>query len=580
MDIKKELAKYIIDNNLSAFNLYKTPIKSDEESIFKTRDGKTVHNKVLSKISNNFCFSDSSNLLNFFDFNDDFEKIKERQGFFSTIPKGLKNDFLKELKKPRASWKPRYGIVAVTDNEETFKEMKNLDIPVKFLLNEDDVLDLQNYEIVEAVLIENFTIALEQLPQSVFIDSIDDVYLERYLERLSGWIENFRILELIEDDEIRSIVFELKPLLYLIDNVKKEKINRKELEDALDTVNEEISDRLKNMNISGSSLFEMLSKKKLPEEIEKIIDDSIKQSSLSYDILEIGIPVRIDEQELENHMKMQDTNENTDFAEKIKKSSAILKKVPEKLERLNELLLIYDFIAGISKFCLDKEFFPELSSEIRIVKAKNIFLDDPQEISFYLNELERCSILTGANSGGKTTLIEHLLQLITMFYIGLPVRGLVKMPIFSEVYYFAKNKGNANKGAFETLLSQMSKIKTGRQTLIVADEIESVTEPGVAGKIIAATCEYFIDRNCFLVIATHLGQEIIKVQPKNSRIDGISATGLDDNNELIVDHNPVFGKLANSTPELIVEKMARSGEHDYFIFLNEFLKKNRNSDFL
>ena len=150
----------------------------------------------------------------------------------------------------------------------------------------------------------------------------------------------------------------------------------------------------------------------------------------------------------------------------------------------------------------------------------------------------------------------------------------IQIPIFSEVYYFAKNKGSASKGAFENLLVQMSKINPGRRTLILADEIEAVTEPGVAGKIIAATSQYFIEKNCFLVIATHLGYEIQKVLPNKARIDGIEARGLDENNELIVDHNPVIGRLASSTPELIVEKMANSNIHEYFNYLNEYLKRN------
>jgi dsDNA-specific endonuclease/ATPase MutS2 len=149
------------------------------------------------------------------------------------------------------------------------------------------------------------------------------------------------------------------------------------------------------------------------------------------------------------------------------------------------------------------------------------------------------------------------------------------MPIFSEIYYFAKTKGSANKGAFETLLTQMSKIIPGEKTLILADEIEAVTEPGVAGKIVSATADYFIGKGCFLIIATHLGQDIQKVLPSKTRIDGIEAKGLDENFNLIVDHNPVLGRLAHSTPELIVEKMASSDKTktDYFIFLNEFLKK-------
>jgi dsDNA-specific endonuclease/ATPase MutS2 len=119
----------------------------------------------------------------------------------------------------------------------------------------------------------------------------------------------------------------------------------------------------------------------------------------------------------------------------------------------------------------------------------------------------------------------------------------------------------------------MSKISPGNKTLILADEIESVTEPGVAGNIISSTAEFFIEQNCFLVVATHLGQEVQKYLPERTRIDGIEAKGLDENFDLIVDHNPVLGRLANSTPELIVEKMAKSSQNIYFKFLNEKLKK-------
>jgi dsDNA-specific endonuclease/ATPase MutS2 len=157
--------------------------------------------------------------------------------------------------------------------------------------------------------------------------------------------------------------------------------------------------------------------------------------------------------------------------------------------------------------------------------------------------------------------------------MGLKISGKVKIPLFTDVYYFAKNKGSMSKGAFETLLTQMSEINPGEKTLILADEIEAVTEPGVAGEIIVSTAEYFLKKNCFLVIATHLGQEIKEFLPKSCRIDGIEAKGLTENYELIVDHNPVLGRLANSTPELIVEKMAKSLKKDYFVYLHESLRK-------
>jgi DNA mismatch repair protein MutS2 len=575
MDIEKELSLFIEENGLFPFNESKSPFKGENDNIYKTRDGKIVHNRVIFRISNNFCFPDTSNLLNWFSFTSDINEIKKRQEFFKSVPKEIENNFLKNLKKPKPCWRPKYGIIAVTDNENTFSGLKGLNIPVKFLLNEDDVRELENYDIVQAVDVEQFGAYLEQLTQSVFLNDIDDVYLEKYLEILSGWEDNFKILEKIDNEELKKIIYELNPLLELIRFGEKEKITRSLVEEELEKINREISNIFKNLNISGEILFEMLSQNRLPAELEKIINIEIKKSKVPENLLNASVPVKIDEEELENFLKMQEAGENTNFAEKVKKNSNLLKKVPEKLNRISQLILIYDFFSGIFKFIKNCGFFTEFSNELKIENVKNIFLENPQAINFNLNDRERCSILTGANSGGKTTLIEHIIQIISLSNIGLPLNGRAVLPIFSEVYYFAKTKGSTSKGAFETLLTQMSKIKPGKQTLILADEIEAVTEPGVAGKIIAATCRYFIEKNCFLVIATHLGQEIAGVLPLGARIDGIEAKGLDSNNELIVDHNPVLGKLANSTPELIVEKMANSQTHDYFNYLNDYLKNNK-----
>jgi hypothetical protein len=49
--------------------------------------------------------------------------------------------------------------------------------------------------------------------------------------------------------------------------------------------------------------------------------------------------------------------------------------------------------------------------------------------------------------------------------------------------------------------------------------------------------------------------------------------GLNEFNEMIVDHNPVLGRLASSTPELIVEKMAKAQGGEYFEHLHGWLKK-------
>ncbi|MDO8508610.1 MAG: hypothetical protein Q7S27_02905 [Nanoarchaeota archaeon] len=572
--MKKELLNFIKENKLSPFNRVKTPLKIEGESIYKTKDAKIIHNKVISTLSSGFHFSDTSNLFNFFDFSGSIEVVKKRQDFFGEINAKINGDFLGKINFPKKWWNPKYGIVAVTEDEKTFNELKKIGCPTKFLITQNDLDYLEDYDIVQVVDCENFSRALENLPQVVFINSIDEVYLERYLQQLSGWKDNINVLKENKiSSEIDEIINELDELLELLDDGNNKLIKREDAEVSLIKINNEISIEIKSLTVSGELLFTMLSKSTMPDELMNVVKKAIINSGMPGNIYTKSIPVEIDEMELEELINKQNTKEHTGIAENIKKSADKLRKVPEKLERLSDLILLADFICGISNYITLAKEYPVEGEELLIENSSNLFLENAQPISFYLNDNEKCSILTGANSGGKTTLLEHIIQLVSLLHIGFPTFGNVKLPLFSEIYYFAKNKGSLNKGAFETLLLQMSKIKSGKKTLILADEIESVTEPGVAGSIVCATADFFIKKGCYLVIATHLGKEIQKNLPKYARVDGIEAKGLDDRYELIVDHNPVIGRLANSTPELIVKKMANSYKTDYFEFLYNFLNK-------
>jgi len=438
-------------------------------------------------------------------------------------------------------------------------------------------LGLDKYDIIQAIDCDNFGALLEQIPQTVFIKNSEDIYLERFLIELSGWKDNLITLKENRgsDFEIVEVVNSLLELFALIDDSGEKTPSRQELGEKIEEINEEIFSELKKMTITGESLVSIIGKGKIPEEIEKMIEKKIKESNIPPHLINVAIPITIDEKELDRYVRNLSINRFTDSAEIVKKNAEKIRKIPEKLKKISAWMVYYDFISGVSEFISDFESYPEVSDEFYLNNSKNIFLDNPQAVNFNLNSEYRCSILTGANSGGKTTLLEHIIQILVLFNLGFPIYGSAKIPIFSDVYYFAKNKGSANKGAFETLLTQMSKINPGEKTLILADEIESVTEPKVAGKIISATAEFFLERKCYLVIATHLGHEIQKSVPLLTRIDGIEAKGLDENFNLIVDHNPVLGRLANSTPELIIEKMAGSEKHEYFVFIHGKIRQGQ-----
>jgi hypothetical protein len=185
--MEKELINFASENNLSPFNKTKTPLKSPSDSIFKTKDAKSIHTKVLSEISKNFIFADTSNFFLKFPFTDKSDQITSRQNFFSSLQKNQNNEFLKSLALSRSKWKPPYGIVVVTEDDKTFTFLQKMNCPVKILLNETDVTELENADIVQVIDCENFSRALEQLPQTVFLKKVEEAYLERFVELLSQW---------------------------------------------------------------------------------------------------------------------------------------------------------------------------------------------------------------------------------------------------------------------------------------------------------------------------------------------------------------------------------------------------------
>jgi DNA mismatch repair protein MutS2 len=573
--MEKELLDFASRNSLSPFNKLKTSVKSVGNSVLKTKDARAIYTKVLSKISSNFLFADTSNFLMNFPFTLNNGEILRRQHFFKGISSTLSNNFLKGLKLDRVNWRPPYSILVVTEDDKTFLELQKMGCPVKILANDQDVLELEEMDIVQVIDCENYSRILERLPQSIYLGRIEEAYLERHVELLSRWSDILKILKNnqmdFETDNLVNETFELLPLLLKEDS---EKITKEKVEFALEEIKEEIAESVKEMTVQGSALIEILSKGVVPEELKAIVGGSIARTGLPSELFFHKFPVEIDEAELDKILRKQSLNEFAGIAQKIKGKSKELYMLPKKLQELEKRLLVYDFKAGVSNWMDSERNFPTISERFSFEDASNILIENPKPISFNLNEHEKCSILTGANSGGKTTLLEHILQAISCMQIGLPFSGKVGSPVFSEIYYFAKNKGSMSKGAFETLLTQMSEINPGSKTLILADEIEAVTEPGVAGKMICATAEYFITRGCYLVIATHLGHEIAKNLPTRARIDGIEATGISEDNELIVNHNPVLGRLAHSTPELIIEKMVRSQGGEYFGFLHERVKNS------
>jgi hypothetical protein len=173
---------------------------------------------------------------------------------------------------------------------------------------------------------------------------------------------------------------------------------------------------------------------------------------------------------------------------------------------------------------------------------------------------DRVTVLTGANSGGKTTLLETLCQVALLAQMGLPVPAQRAQVSISEDIVFHRRHASFNAGVLEsTLRSIVPPLTEGSNTLMLVDEFEAITEPGSAADLLHGLVRLTVDRGALGVFVTHLADDL-KPLPDKARKDGIFAEGLDRNLELEVDYQPRFDTVGKSTPEFIVSRLLASSD--------------------
>ncbi|MFC4356500.1 DNA mismatch repair protein [Halobium salinum] len=216
---------------------------------------------------------------------------------------------------------------------------------------------------------------------------------------------------------------------------------------------------------------------------------------------------------------------------------------------------------------------PELVEDgIAVAGARNLFLgEEVQPVTYAVgtHSLEpgdvdpaplppsddRVSVLTGANSGGKTTLLETLCGVTLLTAMGLPVPADRAQVGSFDAVVFHRRHASFNAGVLEsTLKSIVPPLVDGSRPLMLVDEFEAITEPGRAADLLNGLVGLTVDRDALGVYVTHLADDLSPL-PEEARIDGIFAEGLTGDLELRVDYQPRFGTVGKSTPEFIVSRL-------------------------
>ena len=211
---------------------------------------------------------------------------------------------------------------------------------------------------------------------------------------------------------------------------------------------------------------------------------------------------------------------------------------------------------------------------VRIVGGRSPLLDlPPDEIEPIEYAVDDVVLLSGVNSGGKTSVLDLVAATVILAHMGFPVPAdEVELQYFDSLHYHAATQGTVDAGAFEATLREFAAVVDGPDgRLVLVDELESITEPGAAAIIVGGIIEA-LREGAIGIVVSHLAGEIRDVADVDVRVDGIRAEGVVDG-ELVVNRSPVPNHHARSTPELIVESLASTASDDRVDFYRQLLEK-------
>lgn len=575
------------------------------ESLLKTDTIKEIYNEIQSELRKRACTEYGEAKLRIFFPTNSRERIKEvrrwcRKCLELEIDEEV-NDLLKGVNPlAEASCNRLSDRVIITGDTEIYteakeafpelmvklidspEELKNINQNGKRLIQIDDSLHFlgsvdyipNGLEKPEKIVPERVLSFYRSNLQSIK----NSIKIHRDVEEIQA-IGNEEIEELektlsqlgedgdIEDEELERI----ENALNLIDSLIEEM--ESELREEIEEMAEE-----RELKISGKDLVEVLRSRdrvdtilkrgfgeefeeKIRNKTEKMIsklDLRDEEEEIAYKIFEdkIDLPFRADEKAVEDLKSRLNEKYRERSLEVKTKLASSLSELKDPTQTLVAKVLELDVALALKRFAQDHEMslprFRENGFEFK--KGKNISIEDVEPIDY---KVEGVTLLTGVNSGGKTSTLDLISQIFILSHMGFPVPAQeAEIEKVDEIYYYTTGKRTVGTGSFENILKRFEGlISSDKNKLILIDELENITEPGASAKIVAGIAELLEEDGETAVIVSHLAEKINEVAELKVPVDGIEAEGLDEDMNLIVERTPQKGLFAASTPELLVKKL-------------------------
>jgi len=602
VDVEKIIAIEGISQR-KAISIMNQLLNNQNYDFIKSDRAMEIYEDIINKILAYSNTSYSKNRILLLSPSKDMAKIKKQVKFVmdakkqvSQMPiiklRGLMKN-LKELEEPKAEYDASKVILVESEEDNSYLTDLGLNQYYPILTASDSPLlreELMNYDLIFYVYSQGI-LDFEGMPNLVMVN-IDENDYEIVPEKIINFfLQNKDIFERVHEiQKIRnkeSVLGEIIPILDELNIVDKQEVDIDEVVNSLKyDMDEELEKSIKNIDLEGDEILNLLNNN-FPPKISKIFDDIIskrkkiikEKTGIDFDPYLRKYPIEIDEAEVER-VKLERSSKKENNIFDIKKSAAIqLNSIKEKAVKEVEDVIRFDYEFTLGSFAYEYELTePEFSDEIKLKGAIHLDLSlkkdnaDIQKIDYELTKNENIALLTGANSGGKTTLLETLTQISIMAQMGLPVNAqYCEIKLFDEIYHFSK-KRSLDAGAFESFLNVFIPIVTTKsEKLVLLDELEGITELEAAVKIISTFIDMIKESNSYGIIVTHMARELMNYT--DVRVDGIEAKGLDENYNLIVDRTPKMNFLAKSTPELILKRIYEKSDDELKVVYARILEK-------
>ena len=521
---------------------------------------------------------------------EDCEERLRSLGELLSLCERLEDKRIDELKKILAEAKfakaeaEKPLVIAVADEEEKSQFLRKYGSHVRVELAESEakvrglmakeshLLTTLNMQADRGVTkIAHASSAVDVCPQAVINYYAERGVVLRCFQRIAELLGEFPLFS-----ELRNELEPVDAVVGLLHRLQEAPVS---LEDQLLEAEEEVNDEIKRLR----------SRNGVAEELRQFIEDQL---------LELENRLNLDRDEAELLREAAFEAQSIPFAFSASRTRLLrtgldrrraqeryvgLRNLAQKMEENHiaveqavRRVFEFDEFLSIAKFAEEYQLtIPMLNSGsgIGFEAGRNLFLvqdklrgsGDVEPVSYSIGgvsiklfgaETQPLVILTGANSGGKTTLLETLATVHILALLGLPVPANRADVPFVPVYIFRRRtarKVGSLEYAIRVLRPVMSRHKP---KLLLMDEFEALTEPGALGRIIASLLND-LPKGSLTLFVTHLAREILPYLRTPVRVDGIEAKGIDEKGNLVVDRQPVFIHLGTSTPELIISKLAK-----------------------